>query len=88
LHFVHDSKIYGTSTEFTDVTADRINDGLLNHVVNTVQELQIADKLVGHTYNRASAMSGHIKGLQGKGLNAYPLPLFTHCYAHVLDLVL
>ena len=33
-------------------------------------------------------MSGHLNGLQAKVLNAYPNAIFTHCYAHVLNLVL
>ncbi len=34
----------------------------------------------------ASVMSGHINDLQSKVIKAYPLALFTHCYAHVLNL--
>ena len=33
-------------------------------------------------------MSGHVNGLQSKVLSAYPNAIFTHCYAHVLNLVL
>jgi hypothetical protein len=33
---------------------------LFNHVVNTVQEFQIADKLDGQAYDGASVMSTHI----------------------------
>jgi hypothetical protein len=33
-------------------------------------------------------MSGHINGLQSKVIEACPLAIFTHCYAHVLNLVL
>jgi hypothetical protein len=33
-------------------------------------------------------MSGRINGLQSKVIEAYPLAIFTHCYAHVLNLVL
>ncbi len=33
-------------------------------------------------------MNGHLNGLQSKVTEAYPLTLFTHCYAHGLTLVL
>ena len=33
-------------------------------------------------------MSGHINGLQQKVIDKFPLAIFTHCYAHVLNLVL
>jgi hypothetical protein len=33
-------------------------------------------------------MSGHINGLQSKVIDAYPLAIFTHYYAHDLNLVL
>jgi hypothetical protein len=46
------------------------------------------DKLVGQIYDGACVMSGHINGLQSKVMEAYPLAIFTHCYAHVLNLVL
>jgi hypothetical protein len=44
--------------------------------------------LVSQTYDGACAMDGHINGLQSKIIEAYPLAIFTHCYAHVLNLVL
>jgi hypothetical protein len=53
-----------------------------------VEEFNDKDKLVGQTYDGAWVMSGHINGLQSKVIEAYPLAIFTHCYPHVLNLVL
>ncbi|CAI6375386.1 unnamed protein product [Macrosiphum euphorbiae] len=33
-------------------------------------------------------MSGHLNGLQSKVLEKYPKAMFTHCYAHVINLIL
>ncbi|XP_071535018.1 zinc finger MYM-type protein 1-like [Panulirus ornatus] len=88
LRFVHEGKIQERFIGCTDVSADRTSEGLFSHVVNTVQEFQLGGKLVGQTYDGASVMSGHMNGLQSKVLNAYPLALFTPCYAHLLNVVL
>jgi hypothetical protein len=44
--------------------------------------------LVGQTYDGACVIYGHINGLQSKVIEAYHLAVFTHCYVHVLNLVL
>jgi hypothetical protein len=67
---------------------DRSSSGLFKHVVNRVEEFNDKYKLVGQTYDGACVMSGHINGLQSKVIKACPLAIFTHCYAHVLNLVL
>nr|XP_018913349.1 PREDICTED: zinc finger MYM-type protein 1-like [Bemisia tabaci] len=73
---------------FTDVSADRTAEGIFNHVTNIVEEYNAALKLIAQTYDGASVMSGHLSGLQTRVKEAYPKALFTHCYAHVLNLVL
>jgi hypothetical protein len=67
---------------------DRISSGLFKPVVNRVEEFNIKDELVGQTYDGACVMSEHINGLQSKVIEAYPLAIFTHCYAYVSNLVL
>ena len=88
LRFVQGGKVYERFVGFTDVSADRTALGLFRHVVRVVEDFQIQDKLVGQTYDGASVMSGHINGLQRKVHDKYPLAIFTHCYAHVLNFVL
>lgn len=83
LRYVYEGEVHERFIGFTDVSSDRTAAGLFCHVVNIVEEFQIQEKLVGQTYDGASVMSGHINGLQAKVLEAYPLAIFTHCYAHV-----
>lgn len=88
LRYVHDGEVHERFVGFSDVSDDRTADGLFRHVVKIVEEFQMKDKLVGQTYDGASVMSGHANGLQKKVLDEYPLAIFTHCYAHILNLVL
>ena len=88
LCYVYDGQVHERFIGFSDVSNDRTADGLFRHVVKIVEEFQIKDKLVGQTYDGVSVMSGHANGLQKKVLDEFPLAIFTHCYAHVLNLVL
>jgi hypothetical protein len=45
-------------------------------------------KAVSHTYDGTSVMKGHVTGLQTKVISSYPNALFTHSYAHSINLVL
>lgn len=73
---------------YTDVSADRTATGLFKHVKNIVNKYKLENKFIAQTYDGASAMSGHLNGLQMKVQQEYPMALYTHCYAHVLNLVL
>jgi hypothetical protein len=75
-----------SNSTFSLVTSDdRSSSGLFKHVINRIEEFN-KGKLVGQTYDGACVMSGRINGLQSKVTEAYPLAIFTHCYAHVLNL--
>jgi hypothetical protein len=75
--------LYEANPTLSLVTSDdKSSSGLFKHIVNRV------DKLVGRTYDGACVMSGRINGLQCKVIEAYPLVIFTHCYAHDLNSVL
>lgn len=73
---------------FSDISADRTANGLFKHVTNIVEMYKLENKFIAQTYDGASVMSGHLSGLQSKVKERYPMALFTHCYAHVLNLVL
>ena len=88
LRFVQGGKVYERFVGFTDVSPDRTALGLVRHVVMVVEDFQIQHRLVGQAYDGASVTSGHINGRQGKVFDEHPLAIFTHCYAHVLNLVL
>lgn len=55
---------------------------------NVVNKYKLKNKFIAQTYEGASIMSGHLNGLQMKVQQEYHMALFTHCYAHVLNLVL
>ena len=88
LRYIIDGKICKRFIGFTDVSADRTANGLFKHVKQVVNEFGLQQKLVGQTYDGASVMSGHINGLQQKMIDKFRQAIFTHCYAHVLNLVL
>jgi hypothetical protein len=44
--------------------------------------------VVGQAYDGASAMSGHITGVQERIRDKAPMAIYVHCNAHCLDLVL
>jgi len=58
---------------------------LISSVLN---EFDIEKKLVGQCYDGASVMAGHLTGLQARVKNVAPNAIFTHCLAHMFNLVL
>lgn len=50
--------------------------------------LDISSCLVGQGYDGASVMSGANRGVQQKVRESAPLAIYTHCFAHRLNLVL
>ena len=86
--YVFKGILYERFVHFTDVSADRSASGLFIYVVKLVNDFGIEKKLVGQTYDGAAVMAGNLNGLQAKVLEKYPHAIFTHCYAHVLNLVL
>lgn len=83
----NEQKIVERFLGFDDVSADKTADALFNHVNQVVDKFKMENKLVAQTYDGVAVMSGHLNGLQSKVLDKYPKALFTHCYAHVINLV-
>jgi hypothetical protein len=46
------------------------------------------DKLIAQSYDGAAVMSGQNNGVQAKIRSVYKRAMFTHCYAHQLNLIL
>ncbi|XP_060864313.1 zinc finger MYM-type protein 1-like [Metopolophium dirhodum] len=84
----NESKIVERFLGFDDMSADKTAASLFNHVNQVVEKFKIENKLVAQTYDGAAVMSGHLNGLQSKVLEKYPKAIFTHCYAHVINLIL
>jgi len=63
---------------------------LSDMILQTLQSygLDVKTCLVGQGYDGASVMSGAQKGVQQRVREATPLAVYTHCYAHKLNLVL
>ncbi len=62
---------------------------LFNTTCNKLEEHGIEiSKLRGQCYDGASNVSGIHTGLQARIKELSPSALFTHCYAHVLNLVI
>lgn len=84
----NENKIVERFLGFSDMSVDKTASSIFNHVNKIVEEFKIENKLVAQTYDGAAVMSGHLNGLQSKVLEKYPKAMFTHCYAHVLNLIL
>ena len=64
---------------FVDVSSDVTADGLSTAILNMVQSVGIdAGFCHGQGYDGASAMSGHLRGVQAIIRHSYPLALYTH----------
>nr|CAI5847007.1 unnamed protein product [Callosobruchus analis] len=73
---------------FYDVSSGNNAESLYQLLVTEFQEFDLKHKLIAQTYDGAAVMSGDFNGLQSKIKNIAPHALFTHCYAHKLNLVL
>lgn len=73
---------------FYDVSAGRSANELFEFLVNKFGKFSLDTKLVAQTYDGAAVMSGELNGLQAKVKSIASQAIFTHCYAHVFNLVL
>ena len=68
---------------------DLTGDGLANQILSLLNSHGLnLSKLVGQGYDGASAMSGHINGVQANVRKQAALATYVHCSSHVLNLVL
>ncbi len=58
------------------------------YVLRVLGKYKCAEKLVAQTYDEASMMSSELNGMQARIKEKVPEAVFTHCYAHKLNLVL
>lgn len=73
---------------FYNVSSGRTADDLFNLLIHECDKYNFRNKLIAQTYDGAAVMAGHLNGLQSKIKSVAPTALFTHCYAHKLNLVL
>ena len=58
------------------------------YILDMLEKFNCLEKLVSQTYDGASVMSSELNGVQAKIKEKVPEAMFTHCYAHKLNLVL
>ena len=73
---------------FDDVSDDRRASAIAKYVLERLDDFNCVEKLVAQTYDGASVMSSELNGMQAKIKEKVPEAMFTHCYAHKLNLVL
>ena len=71
--------------EMSSVSAESISAAILAHLSRIGLDLR---KLVGQGYDGASTMAGHVSGVQKRIRKKHSQPIFVHCAAHCLNLVI
>ncbi|XP_061775076.1 zinc finger MYM-type protein 1-like isoform X1 [Nerophis ophidion] len=73
---------------FDDVSNDRRAPAIAEYVLGVLKKYDCVKKLVAQTYDGAAVMASELNGVQAKIKERVPEAMFTHCYAHKLNLVL
>lgn len=73
---------------FDDVSEDRRAPAIAAYVLRVLEKYDCVEKLVAQTYDGAAVMASELNGVQPKIKEKVPEAMFTHCYAHKLNLVL
>jgi hypothetical protein len=81
-------QVYERFVSFTNVSANKSANGLLQHVIKTANEFDLSNKLVAQTFDGATVMAGHTGGLRAKVKELYSKAIFVHCFSHKLNLIL
>lgn len=67
-----------------DISAE----GITKVIFSYLEKYNCFEKLVAQTYDGAAVMASNLNGVQAKVKEKAPWALFTHCYAHKLNLIL
>jgi hypothetical protein len=86
--YVLNSQVVERFLGFYDVSSRRTSEDLFKLLTDNFAKFNLKEKLVAQTYDGAAVMAGELNGLQRKIKDVAPQATFTHCYAHVLNLVL
>lgn len=88
LRYVAKSEVREAFLGFDDVSDDRRAPAIADYVLGVLGKYNCVEKLVAQTYDGASVMASALNGVQAKIKEKVPEAMFTHCYAHKLNLVL
>ncbi|XP_008183461.1 zinc finger MYM-type protein 1-like [Acyrthosiphon pisum] len=90
VRYTIDLDVYERFLCFVDVSKRQTS----NHIVTALfecfekQKLTMSKiKIIAQSYDGASVMSGHLRGVQSRIKEHYPYAVYTHCMAHRLNLV-
>lgn len=86
--FILNGKVMERFLGFFNVSEGKTASDIFNVLTQNFGHFNIETKLIGQTYDGAAVMAGELNGLQRKIKSIAPQALFTHCYAHKLNLVL
>lgn len=86
--YVNDGKVVERFMGFFDVSTGRTSEDLFQLLTHKFGKYNLETKLVAQTYDGAAVMAGELNGLQAKIKSIAPQAIFTHCYAHALNLVM
>ncbi|XP_076035906.1 uncharacterized protein LOC143021925 isoform X3 [Oratosquilla oratoria] len=87
LRYMLDSDIKEVFIGF-DILKDRTVGSVTECIFSNLDKYNCGEKLVAQTYDGAVIMASHLNGVQLKVREKSPAALFTHCYAHELNVVL
>lgn len=73
---------------FDDVSEDRSAPAVAEYVLGVLDKYDCVEKLIAQTYDGAAVMAPELNDVQAKIKEKVPEAMFTHCYAHKLNLVL
>ncbi|KAJ4930678.1 hypothetical protein JOQ06_024986 [Pogonophryne albipinna] len=88
LRYVDTSDVKEAFLGFDDVSDDRRAPAIADYVLGVLGKYNCVEKLVAQTYDGAAVMASALNGVQAKIREKVPEAMFTHCYAHKLNLVL
>lgn len=88
VRYVHDGAIKERALVVFATHDLKAAEALFNFILEKMKSLGLdAMNRVGQCYNGATVMSGTASGVQARIRNEVPHALYTHCYAHRMNLV-
>ena len=85
---VYESRIVERFMGFFDINKDRKACDMFDLLTTSFNHLDLTSKLIGQSYDGAAVMAGELNGAQNKIKDIATQAMFTHCYAHKMNLVL
>ncbi len=89
LRYLHNGGLYEDFLEYVNASGSTTGEALADLILDRLRVHGLdLEKLRGQGYGGAANMTGIERGVKSRILEVYPKALFTHCGAHVLNLVI